>query len=396
MNFSSAASTTLGNTALNITTTTVPPIATANVGDYITDTSYTPFLREQPIEFIAFGLRPGATLYSFFDNINVTAFITPCTVANNVYTPTGNIGSVLVANTSGGVAGIFSVPPATFFVGDRNFLIMDVNSIASQSAATTQSLAVFHAFNFRPGLYTRPMDNPNANSTYTTGVTPTPPAIPTPPTVNAIATPVLVPNNTFGAWANLVSTSNTGVATLTLTGNSVTITGITQPIMLGFTFASANVWSNCQARGGSITCNWDNTSSGLEAAANSSLIFQTFSKGNNLVFNQWWTDPAWQWAGGFYNPAVFVANTTNCDSHTIFSAANGCVISFSATAIQGGYSYNGPNPAPGFEWLFPGVSANNIMRLNTTVTVINLSSGNTILGTFTVNLANEGTAYTGT
>lgn len=153
-------STTTTTTAHNILSGTVKE-TTQNVGDFVTDVSFSPFMREQAVHFKAFGLKPNSRLYAFFDKVSVSHLCRPCDYAvpsyllgsvkgddTRFWQPTGAMGEKLYANEQGEVYGIFYLPKDTFFVGDREFKLMDVGSMAANSSASTSAGTTFHAYNF--------------------------------------------------------------------------------------------------------------------------------------------------------------------------------------------------------------------------------------------------------
>lgn len=127
-------------------------ITQQNLGDYVTDFTLRPYIREQRIYFFTAGLRPGATHYVFFDNVNVSSYVTPARitvftdVTENSFTVTGAKGSALVAGDNGQLAGYIDLPGGTFFVGERNVVIMDVDATASETSATSKAVGSFVAY----------------------------------------------------------------------------------------------------------------------------------------------------------------------------------------------------------------------------------------------------------
>jgi len=127
------------------------------VGDFITDISFAPFIREQVVYIRAYGLKPRSQLWAFFDKVNVTAFCQPATfdatlspsgTDTRAWMPYGRIGQGLVANDTGEVYGLLYIPADTFFVGDRELKLLDVDNLVSESAATTSTSVMFHAYNY--------------------------------------------------------------------------------------------------------------------------------------------------------------------------------------------------------------------------------------------------------
>lgn len=127
-------------------------ISIQDLGNYVTDFTLRPYIREQRIYFFTSGLRPGATHNVFFDNINVSSFTTPATITGftnvneNSFTTTGAKGATLIASDIGQLAGYIDIPGGTFFVGERNVVIMDVDAVASETSATSKAVGTFVAY----------------------------------------------------------------------------------------------------------------------------------------------------------------------------------------------------------------------------------------------------------
>lgn len=120
----------------------------------ITDVEFNPFMRSQPITFFVTGLRPGAKHYVFFDGQDVSAHVIPgeyvpgsTTISSSSVRPTGTFGGELRADSQGRAAGIFYIPAETFYVGERELLIMDVSSTSSESGAISTARAKYNAYN---------------------------------------------------------------------------------------------------------------------------------------------------------------------------------------------------------------------------------------------------------
>lgn len=145
--------TTTSSSVMSVSTNT----STVAVGDFVTDISMNPFVREQPIHFRAYGLKPNAKVWVYFDKVEVTPLCQLCTYdgttaeAGNdksAWHPKSVVGGGLVTDSTGAVAGIFYVPRGTFFTGDREFKILDINSILFEDAATSSASTTFHAYNY--------------------------------------------------------------------------------------------------------------------------------------------------------------------------------------------------------------------------------------------------------
>jgi hypothetical protein len=84
-------------------------------GDRVVDVAFIPFIRSQTISFSATRLKPNTKVFPFFDNVNITSFVTPTS---------GVIGGNLVTDSTGSVSGTFALPntdATRFRTGDRVF-----------------------------------------------------------------------------------------------------------------------------------------------------------------------------------------------------------------------------------------------------------------------------------
>ena len=89
-------------------------------GNVVRDTSVVAWMRSKMIFFVIQGMKPSSRLFSFFDEINVSSYITPLTsteYANglkdsngNVVKPTALEGADLVTGTDGTAYGVFRLP----------------------------------------------------------------------------------------------------------------------------------------------------------------------------------------------------------------------------------------------------------------------------------------------
>lgn len=137
-------------------------ITVQDLGEFVTDFTVKPYIRDQRIYFYATGLRPEARHYPFFDNVNMSTFAAPARltfadpfsnslykdVSANSFLITDIKGANLVANSTGEVAGFIDLPSDTFFVGERSFVLMDIDSISSEVSATSKAQGKFVAFSY--------------------------------------------------------------------------------------------------------------------------------------------------------------------------------------------------------------------------------------------------------
>ena len=144
-------------TSLSLKTTT----SEYNIGNFVSKVGLLDYMRESTIAFYARDLKPNSKLHVFFDEQNVDAHVAPGTLTvdlkdfnynakgKSIVTTTGPKGitssNPLVANSSGGVAGHFTIPAGTFRMGDRKFLIANVDDLKDSSAIMTKAETVFYA-----------------------------------------------------------------------------------------------------------------------------------------------------------------------------------------------------------------------------------------------------------
>jgi hypothetical protein len=156
------------NTAITTTTSITANVTNTKVttteieqqiGNFVSDVSIVPYIREQIISFKASSLKPNSKVYAFFDRKNVSEYCAPGipTVSNRSdfnfttqskywVTPSAPLGTALVANSTGGVSGIFRIPANTFRTGEREFLITNVDNLTTGvSAQQTFASATFVA-----------------------------------------------------------------------------------------------------------------------------------------------------------------------------------------------------------------------------------------------------------
>ena len=121
------------------------------VGDFVTNTSFNPFMRTKNIKIYAAGLRPNTRHYFFFDGVDVNAHVRPGTVNANDARSVGRFGALNAAVTTdanGVIRAVFTIPENTFYVGDRTLTIVDVDTFAAIDSASTSLASIeYHAYN---------------------------------------------------------------------------------------------------------------------------------------------------------------------------------------------------------------------------------------------------------
>ena len=135
------------------------------VGDFVTDLAFQPYIPGTQIRFEAVGLRPGMRHYIWFDGRNVTSHCRPAGRVNpfdsldidsrlsssrrrRMIRPKGSLGDALTADSSGRITGIFRVPANTFFAGEREFIVADVQNVNQLDEALSIANARFNCYNF--------------------------------------------------------------------------------------------------------------------------------------------------------------------------------------------------------------------------------------------------------
>jgi hypothetical protein len=103
------------------------------LGDIVNNVALQPYIKPQKITFKATGLKPNATVYAFFDDVNVTQYCTP---------------SILKVSSDGSITGSFAIPSKTFYAGEREFKLVDVdNLIQGASDIQTQASSIWFGTN---------------------------------------------------------------------------------------------------------------------------------------------------------------------------------------------------------------------------------------------------------
>ena len=88
-------------TRSGIRTTIVPQTVRQSLGSRVISVAFVPFIRSRTISFEGYGLRPNTRVYPFFDNIDVSTYVTPTG---------GSLGGNVVTDANGFVSGTFAIP----------------------------------------------------------------------------------------------------------------------------------------------------------------------------------------------------------------------------------------------------------------------------------------------
>jgi len=150
---------TFGGTSTTITRTTTQTVnelqigmgseSTQQVGDFVTDVQFKPFMREREIKVLVFGLRPSTTFHFFFDGDNVDAHVASAlgTTLNGLKR-SSVFNTAVTTDASGILKAIFRIPASTYFVGDRKLEIYDVSSYTDRNTAISACSVTYSAFNY--------------------------------------------------------------------------------------------------------------------------------------------------------------------------------------------------------------------------------------------------------
>ena len=150
-------------TTANITAKTNS--TTKQVGSFVTDVSFQPYIPGVLIRFVAAGLRPGLRHYVYFDDVDVNEHVMPAKINNTIddldaletltstrvdkmVWKTNAKGTALTADASGVIAGHLHLPAGTFFVGERKMVVADVSNLSQVKDTVSSATARFNCYNF--------------------------------------------------------------------------------------------------------------------------------------------------------------------------------------------------------------------------------------------------------
>src|SRR5210317_1911750 len=88
-------------TRAGVRTTIVPQTVRQSLGNRVVSVAFVPFIRSRTITFTAQGMRPNTRVYPFFDNIDISSYITP---------DGGSLGGNIITDANGFVTGTFAIP----------------------------------------------------------------------------------------------------------------------------------------------------------------------------------------------------------------------------------------------------------------------------------------------
>ena len=154
------------NTAVTTTTTTaqkrvattasldtkVPDIQ-IDLGTFVQSVSQLTYIPTADITFSAYGMKPGARVYAFFDDKDVNQYCRPYNLASTnfgnwayISNWIGNWGDPLIVDSQGRIMGWFQIPANTFKSSELKFMLVDISDLAQgASAISTKGVGIFYA-----------------------------------------------------------------------------------------------------------------------------------------------------------------------------------------------------------------------------------------------------------
>lgn len=124
----------VSQTRTGIRTAIVPQVVRTSLGDRILNVAFIPFIRSRTITFTATRLKPNTRVYPFFDEIDITSYVTPTG---------GALGGSLVTDANGAVSGTFAIPDPTndsnprWRTGQRIFRLTSSSTNATTNVETS-------------------------------------------------------------------------------------------------------------------------------------------------------------------------------------------------------------------------------------------------------------------
>lgn len=116
------------------------------IEDMVKDVSFVPYIRSKTVQFYASKLKPNTQVYAYFDGINITQYCRPIAqidpksdnvLVNRNASMFGT--ATLVSDKDGNLVGEFRIPAATFFVGEKTFVLTnDPQNTGNPDVETTR------------------------------------------------------------------------------------------------------------------------------------------------------------------------------------------------------------------------------------------------------------------
>lgn len=124
---------------------------TKSVGDFVTNVSFSPFMRANVLRVYAVGLRPNTRYYFWFDGVAVNQYVAAAQMSDNKVKNAkrvGKFGDPIRSNARGEVCVFFSIPAGKFYTGDRDFVIIDADLKQAFDSATSSATFTYRGFNY--------------------------------------------------------------------------------------------------------------------------------------------------------------------------------------------------------------------------------------------------------
>jgi hypothetical protein len=131
-----------------------------NLGGFIQNINYIPFIPTVTIKFMARGLKPNTRLYAYFGDVPVSGWCAPITDIENYNTDniadsklTDPFGTPLYSDEYGNCNGVFKIPPNKFpSHQETQFVLNDISDLTEgMDAIKTQADGVYYASAFSVG-----------------------------------------------------------------------------------------------------------------------------------------------------------------------------------------------------------------------------------------------------
>lgn len=123
-------------------------------GTYVSDVAISPWMRSRNVAFIASGLKPNTVIHAHFDGKLVDEHCAPGVLSGITDVESGReerivnrnaeFGTTLRTDSAGTLIGIFRIPAETFRVGDRPFILTNVDDLVAGADAQV----TFASFSF--------------------------------------------------------------------------------------------------------------------------------------------------------------------------------------------------------------------------------------------------------
>ena len=146
--------------------------STNQVGDFVTNFQFQPYMSPRDIGIYVTGLRPNTNHYFFFDRASVQSNVCQGTLVNKAKDVERNgpfNGQPIATDENGTLRAVFRLPADTFFVGERMLEIVDTDLYNQiDSAATSRAKIAYRAYNFSVEKASMSTRMPTSSMTQTT------------------------------------------------------------------------------------------------------------------------------------------------------------------------------------------------------------------------------------